>query len=1308
MIAQNIIDDIKNRADIVDLIGESLTLTKKGVNFWGVCPFHGDRSPSLCVSSVKQIYKCFACGEAGHVFDFLMKHENMSFPEAVRHLGRKYDIEVPERELSPEELQREKKKEGLRIALSTSNKLFLSNLQQDTAAQEYLSGRGIYSGENSPIEKYGIGLSGSGNNLLHTLTKSGYSKDILLNSGLIREGENGAYDYFRNRIMFPFFDQSGHVTGYTGRSLEDRPDNNKYMNSPDTELYKKGASIFGLFQAKQSIARNDKVFLVEGQFDVLSFFVAGIEHTVCGSGTALTDLQVKYLMRFTKNITLIYDGDKAGQKASVKNIQILTASGANVRAVSLPDGEDPDSFARKMGTENLSIYLANHEKDFATYLTELFTPGFNDPVKKEEALSLIIDCIGNLQNESLEKSYINKIAEPFGLDSDIICKKIREKSLSRPKKEDIMKAGFYGIEALSETLSENSDNCLLTGDFSDFERSYGEEPVIYFHNIPSISQIQSLRLHVQFLNYFDSDKLSFDEKKESSELLILKEIFKAGIQIYVHTDSQYYDFVDFYVKEHGEALCNEVSNINKGIYLDKCCELISFTSEGTRSAMNKEWSGNLGVTLSGYKDILKVYLNKRKSASSLIAQRIDVDNELLNYDPESVPDYVEEDENFHRVYRRHGFYPLLNREKVPVCYMFRNDKGAGHTQVADFYMIPLLHIYNADREQNKRVIQVNRLYSKKPIYLEVKSSALTSLNSFKEILSGEEAMNFENGNTYHYEKIKQVMSYNYIKCAELKTYGQQPENFFAFANAIFHEVDGTFKVDSVNHLGVVTHQEENYYLPAFSPVYASLRKDDDMYEQQRYFMYNDIPTNKQCTFEKWAALMDKVYKVNNNGKWAIIYAIMCAFRSDIHAIDRLFTALFFIGPTSSGKTQIAVSIRSLYIHPSAPAFNLNSGTDAAFFSLMEGFRDVPQVLDEYNNNDISDTKFQGLKSICYDGDGKQKRRGATGKDIETSKVHSPVVILGQETPQRDDNALMNRVIICEVPKPPKYEDEEAAIFQELKGYENTGLSNILIEILKLRPIVRSNFKKYQRTINKELTRSVLLGSNGSGDMVRIINTVSLFLSMCKIIMEHSDLKLPFNYDSFYNVAVGKVREQIEMISHTDKLSSFFAAMEAMINTGTIKQGRDFIIDQPAKLTLKISGNDRKETELTPSYTKVLHLRISTIYTLYAKSSFKQEETTQSTIEQNIRSNPAYIGFENSKRFTWEEVAQVPKGEIRGDGSIDQQMVNIISKKGQSTSCLALNYDIFRQYFDIDLERDIPAMDSGEADYIGLDETKAPF
>ncbi|MBQ8223957.1 MAG: hypothetical protein IJZ86_01140 [Bacteroides sp.] len=436
--------------------------------------------------------------------------------------------------------------------------------------------------------------------------------------------------------------------------------------------------------------------------------------------------------------------------------------------------------------------------------------------------------------------------------------------------------------------------------------------------------------------------------------------------------------------------------------------------------------------------------------------------------------------------------------------------------------------------------------------------------------------------------------------------------------------------------------------------------------------------------------MDEVYRINDNGKWALLYAIMCAFRSEIHPINRLFTAIFFIGPTMSGKTQIAVSIRSLFIKPDAPCFNLNSGTDAAFFSVLERFRDVPQVFEEYNDDMISDNKFQGLKSVTYDGDGKQKRKSATGNDIETSKVNAPVVILGQEAPQKDDNALSNRVVLCEVPKRDSINEEHAQrIFQELKDAEKAGLSYLLLQVLSLRPIVKAHFADLLKLCSKELQSMVELSGSRSGDQTRIINTVSMFLTMCKLMTVYApELQLPFTYEEFLYLAVDKVRKQVDMLVKTDKLAMFFNTIDFLIDKGSIKYGRDFKIERPTRLKLK----GGVEKILQPSDTAVLYMNLSNVHKMYvAAMSNGDKPLSLTTLEVNLNSHPAYIGQVSNTRFRWMETKEVPAGGFivnptDGSHTANMNMVRVMEKKEKMTSAVVLNYDTLSKMMGIDFER----------------------
>lgn len=427
--------------------------------------------------------------------------------------------------------------------------------------------------------------------------------------------------------------------------------------------------------------------------------------------------------------------------------------------------------------------------------------------------------------------------------------------------------------------------------------------------------------------------------------------------------------------------------------------------------------------------------------------------------------------------------------------------------------------------------------------------------------------------------------------------------------------------------------------------------------------------------------MDQVYKINDNGKWALIFAIMCAFRSNIHCIDRLFTAPFFMGPMSSGKTQIAISIRSLFISPNIPIFNLNTGTDAAMATIMGMFKDVPVVLDEYNNKDISDNKFQALKGIVYDGDGKQKRKGTSGREIENDKVFAPVIICGQETPQRDDNALMSRVIVCEVPKPRNRTQEEVRIFEELKTIEDpnkVGLSNVLLQILELRPMFMDHFRHLKQEAYNELKQDVI----NSGEMDRLMKTASLFLGTVKLIEQYSSLQLPFAYAEFFKIAQEKIRFQLSLIRSTDKLAMFFTAVNNMIDTKQVIEGREFLIEQPKKVTGKDSRGDQHTFTFEPD-TNIMFIRLSSVFSIFDRSGYNSEGSTLSTIEQNLRSHPSYIGTVPSRRFTWEETEDVTRTDY------DITLVKIRKSKSTSTSAVIIDYDKFREIYNIDFRRTYP-------------------
>lgn len=1279
MIDKNFIDKVKSALNIVDVIESFTHLRKAGVNYKGVCPFHDDHAPSMVVSPSRQTYHCFVCGASGDAISFVQNHLNLSFVEALRWCAKLAGVDFPERQMTEEEEIQYKRKEAQRIVLEAAAKYYQNNLRQ---AETFLHTRG-YSISDKVINDFGIGYAPEGNLALNALATAGYSTELMKEVDIIGLNDGRAYDRFRDRVMFPFYDLQGHIVGFSGRIIHPRDGVGKYVNTSETPLFTKGKHIFGLYQARKAIGRQNFVYLVEGQFDVLTLHKVGVENVVGGSGTAFTDDQVSLLLRFTDQIVMIYDSDAAGLKASLKNCELLLRAGASVKCIRLPKGMDPDEFGKMKGERTKELLQEGVETFPKAFKRMLVPRGCKDETVIVNAQNTICRLIACVHDAGLRLEYIRSTAVDFSSRIPIIEDKVKSARMEMQSALPPSKAqsGIFGIDALKENL-ENDRPGILTSVMQEFLDQYGEEPVVYVSGVPSVNDIQQLR---RVYCYFVTSATGCGVKADGSEtdyLKTLAEMFRSGINISVACGDKTESFVDYYIRVHGQFLEGYLGD--KVPLVSRCIELTSYADDTVITVNRNHYCSLLKLNKGQFDDLRKPFVSKRKSAMkvSMLAENLD-DEE---FDVNAPPDYVEDNEDYRRMWRECGYYPRLNKRSEPVCYMFRNKNGNGMTQVADFFMTPLLHIFSDDFEQNKRVLRINRRYYETPIYIEVPSKALLKMSSIEEVLINYEAVNF-NGEEWQWKAIKTYMSRHFVMCSEVKVYGNQQgegmsrkpdEQFFAFANGIFHCEDGRWKFEPVNELGVVTHNKSNYYLPAFSTIYAGSGKLSDKYELISQLVYKEVPAEKRVSFEKWASLMDRVYKINDNGKWAVIFAIMCAFRSNIHCIDRLFTAPFFMGPMSSGKTQIAISIRSLFISPNIPIFNLNTGTDAAMSTIMGTFKDVPVVLDEYNNKDISDTKFQALKGIVYDGDGKQKRKGTSGREIENDKVFAPVIICGQETPQRDDNALMSRVIVCEVPKPRNRTQEEVRIFEELKAIEDpnkVGLSNVLLKILELRPMFMDHFRQLKQEAYNELKQDVI----NSGEMDRLMKTASLFLGTVKLIERYSELQLPFTYSEFFKIAQEKIKFQLSLIRSTDKLAMFFTAVNNMIDTRQVLEGREFLIEQPKKVTGTDSHGDKHTFTFAPD-TNIMFLRLSAVFSIFDRGGYNSEGSTLSTIEQNLRSHPSYIGTVPSRRFAWEETEDVARANY------DDTVNRIRKMKSTSTSAIIVDYDKFREMYNIDFRR----------------------
>ena len=468
------IDKILDAAQILDVVSEFVTLKKRGTSYVGLCPFHDDKTPSFHVSPAKGVCKCFACGKGGSAVHFIMEHEQMTYPEALKWLAKKYHIEVKERELSNEEKEAQSVRESLFVVNEFARDYFqnilYNHIDGKSIGMTYFRQRGI---RDDIVKKFQLGYSTSSKDALaQEALRKGYKKEFLLKTGLCYEKEDGSLrDRFWGRVIFPWFNISGKILGFGGRVLDSRTKGiaQKYVNSPESEIYSKRRELYGIYQAKSAIVKYDNVYMVEGYTDVIAMHQCGLENVVANSGTALSEEQIRLLHRFTSNITLIYDGDEAGIKASIRSTDMLLAEGMNVKVLLLPDGDDPDSFARKHNATEFRQYITDNEENFIRFKTSLLLKDTkNDPIKRAGLISDMAHSIGLIPNEIIRYACLKECASILHVDEQIIQNEIKKVVLQRKdeylekrKKEQEEAAKVNAIQSTPEPTSSIPDDGLI-------------------------------------------------------------------------------------------------------------------------------------------------------------------------------------------------------------------------------------------------------------------------------------------------------------------------------------------------------------------------------------------------------------------------------------------------------------------------------------------------------------------------------------------------------------------------------------------------------------------------------------------------------------------------------------------------------------------------------------------------------------------------------------------------------------------------------------------------------------------------------
>jgi DNA primase len=466
------IQKVQDRLDIVEIIGSFLKLKRRGTNHIGNCPFHNEKSPSFTVSQAKGIYKCFGCSKAGNSITFLQEHEKLSYPEAIRWLAKFYNIELEETVNSPEKIEQQKEEESLRIINNYAQQFFTIQLTEttegQTIGQSYFEERGFRA---ETVSKFLLGYCPEDRYaLLKDAKNKGYQTDLLIKCGLVASRNNGEYDTYSGRVIFPIQNISGKVIGFGARILKTNDKAPKYINSPENVIYSKSRVLYGLFQSKNEIVKQNECYLVEGYTDVISLVQAGVQNVVSSSGTALTDEQLKLIKRYSKNLTIVYDGDAAGIKAALRGLDKAIEEGLNVQLVLLPDGEDPDSYVQKIGAEKFNEYVAKHKKDIILFRLELTLKeaGF-DMAKKGDLINEIAETlskINKLEEFTKQQDYIKRCAELLKIDENglvaLVNKKIRDKVAKEnfSDKQEQQTLESIADETLKHHQNEDTDRLL--------------------------------------------------------------------------------------------------------------------------------------------------------------------------------------------------------------------------------------------------------------------------------------------------------------------------------------------------------------------------------------------------------------------------------------------------------------------------------------------------------------------------------------------------------------------------------------------------------------------------------------------------------------------------------------------------------------------------------------------------------------------------------------------------------------------------------------------------------------------------------
>ena len=1212
MIAESVIKEIKSAANILAIIGDyNIPLRRSGVNYKASCPFHVEDTASFIVSPGKGIYKCFGCGVGGdNAVKFVQEIEGISFVEALKKVGRRYGIDVPDKELSSEQLLVFKKREQAVESLNKQYNGFKDALRKSEGAMKWLKGeRGI---TEESIEKWGLGYAESG--------------------------------FFGGRITYPIHNATGELAGFTGRRLKEDLDP-KFKNSPESDLFKKSELLYGFHHAKMKIYALKKCYIVEGQHDVLVMHQNGFLNTVAPSGTALTVHQITMIKPWTKNIVLLLDGDKAGRDAAIRHITTLLSEQMNIRVVLLPEAEDPDSFLRgysrteglhdgetargDMGTteimhnftregQNREVtglgdegrtardYIENNEIDFiefkATYYQKVIE---RDPTKKGELLNEIINDIGLINDKNIRFIYTQKCSEIFEIKETELNKdisKLREKLKLAPEE-----GKWFAFEEATECIRDTQEAIILSDFDGVIDCHLADNTNCIGMNCSPLQKSEILKLRkltrrVIFDEYI-GDVYDLKTKEEHASIKNLKRLISFGIDVRMRkgdrgefgeetgdmSEPDYINFTDWYIYRITN-LISKADDIFTGWAIEHIAELLSYLPESSRMIK----LGNIQeffkvkhvkLIVGDFKKILDKYLKKNAKSFEPIGDPVDTQDNPMNLSQEQLNDL----NKYQHYFDKNAIYHVSK---------------TGHiARISNFTILPIIHS-NTSSGHFKLFEMTNEFGLTVNISLETKD--LNDLRRFKNAVEGKGNFVFK-GDQFMLDNIKERLYSNTTYSNEIEQLGWQSEGFWAWGDGVTM-TDGKFLKTDDN--GLISVHDKNYLIKPFSNLYAG---DKTAYINEKKFYHR----TSDVMFKDWNS---RYLNVFGDNAMILTCALLTVFYSD--AIFKLvhgeLPLINLFGPKGTGKTQQADSLLAFF-GEKQPVNNLSKVTIYGLSQTLKSFHNAFCLVDEYKNS-LEMKWIEMLKSV-FNRQGKIQGNWANaGTKTEHIPINQMVLLCGQDLPTLDV-ALLERCL-CLTAYKNEYTDEQKSRYNELKDLEDKGFAHLTDDFLKYRELVIDRFAEKNGEIQTKISA---ICNNVS---VRLQKNLSTILT-CFAMLEDK-FEFPFTFSQVFEFGVQLIRDQQKFIESSDDLKNFWSIFMTLIEQDKLKEGRNYVLHEV--IQMRYVGAEEPVTYRTGM--NCLFLRWEGLYPLYAEYSRRSNMVAlgEKTIQFYLEKTKYYQGRIKAKRF----------------------------------------------------------------------------